>query len=97
MPTFIILTNFTEQGIRAVKDTVKRAEKFRDLAKQNGATVKELYWTLGKYDVVSIIEAPDVASITALGLSLGMGGNVRTQTLPAFSADEMAKVLAKVK
>lgn len=97
MPTFVILTNFTEQGIRAVKETTKRAEKFRELAKQHGATVKELYWTLGKYDVVSIIEAPDTASMTALGLALGMAGNVRTQTLPAFSADEMAKVLAKVK
>lgn len=97
MPTYIILTNFTEQGIRSVKDTTKRAEKFRELAKQHGATVKELYWTLGKYDVVSIVDAPDVASMTAIGLALGMAGNVRTQTLPAFSADEMAKVLAKVK
>jgi uncharacterized protein with GYD domain len=97
MPTFILLTSFTEQGIRAVKDTVKRADKFRALAKQSGATVKDLYWTLGKYDVVSIVEAPDLASVTALGLSVGMAGNVRTQTLPAFSADDMAKVLAKVK
>lgn len=97
MPTFIMLTSFTDQGVRAVKDTVKRAEKFKELAKQNGATAKELYWTLGKYDVVAIVEAPDLASITALGLTLGMGGNVRTQTLPAFTADDMAKVLAKVK
>jgi uncharacterized protein with GYD domain len=97
MPAFVILSNFTDQGVRAVKDTVKRAEKFKELAKQNGATVKELYWTLGKYDVVAIIEAPDLASVTALGLTLGMGGNVRTQTLPAFTADDMAKVLAKVK
>ena len=97
MPTFIILTNFTDQGVRAVKDTVKRAEKFKEIAKQNGANVKELYWTLGKYDVVSIVEAPDLASVTALGLTVGMAGNVRTQTLPAFTADDMAKVLAKVK
>jgi uncharacterized protein with GYD domain len=97
MPAYILLTNFTDQGIRTVKDTVKRAEKFRELAKQNGATVKELYWTLGKYDVVSIVEAPDVTSVTALDLTLGMAGNVRTETLPAFTADEMAKVLAKVK
>lgn len=97
MPAYILLTNFTDQGIRAVKDTVKRAEKFRELARQNGATIKELYWTLGKYDVVSVVEAPDVTSITALGLTLGMAGNVRTETLPAFTADEMAKVLAKVK
>ena len=97
MPVFIILGNFTDQGVRAVKDTTKRAEKFKELAKQNGATVKNIYWTLGKYDVVSIVDAPDVTSATALGLSLGMAGNVRTQTLPAFSADDMAKVLAKVK
>lgn len=97
MPAFVILTHFTEQGIKNIKDTVKRAEKFRELAKQSGATVKELYWTLGKYDVVAIVEAPDVTSVTALGLTLGMAGNVRTQTLPAFTADDMAKVLAKVK
>ena len=97
MPVFVILTNFTDQGVRAVKDTVKRAEKFKELAKQNGATVKDMYWTLGKYDVVAIVEAPDVTSVTALGLTMGMMGNVRTQTLPAFTADDMAKVLAKVK
>lgn len=97
MPAFILLTNFTDQGVRAVKDTVKRAEKFKELAKQNGATVKELYWTLGKYDIVTIVEAPDLATITALGLTLGMGGNIRTETLPAFTADDMTKVLAKVK
>ena len=97
MSTFIILSSFTEQGVRAIKDTTKRADKFRDMAKQHGATVKDLYWTLGQYDIVAIVEAPDVTSVTALGLSLGMAGNVRTQTLPAFSADDMAKVLAKMK
>jgi uncharacterized protein with GYD domain len=97
MPAFIILSSFTDQGVRAVKDTVKRAEKFKEIAKQNGATVKDVYWTLGKYDVVAIVDAPDMTSVTALGLSLGLAGNVRTQTLPAFSADDMAKVLAKVK
>lgn len=97
MPAFIILGSFTDQGVRSVKDTTKRAEKFREMAKQHGASVKEIYWTLGQYDVVSIVEAPDVTSVTALGLSMGMAGNVRTQTLPAFSVDDMAKVLSKVK
>jgi len=97
MPHFIILGNFTEQGVRTAKDTTKRAEKFKEMAKQYGATVKEVYWTLGKYDVVSIVEAPDVTSMTALGLAMGMVGNIRTQTLPAFSVDDMNKVLAKVK
>jgi uncharacterized protein with GYD domain len=89
--------SFTDQGVRTVKDTPKRADKFMELAKQSGAAVKSLYWTRGKYDVVAIIDAPDVMNVTALGSSLGMAGNVRTQTLPAFSADEMAKVLAKLK
>jgi uncharacterized protein with GYD domain len=97
MPTFILLTNFTEQGVRNVKDTIKRAEKFKEMAKQSGATVKDMYWTLGKYDVVVILEAPDVNTVTALGLGVAMAGNVRTQTLTAFTADDMAKVLAKVK
>jgi uncharacterized protein with GYD domain len=97
MPTFIILASFTEQGVRNAKDTVKRAEKFKKIAKQAGATVKDVYWTLGTYDVILIVDAPDVATMTSLGLGVGMGGNVRTQTLPAFSAQEMAKVLAKLK
>ena len=96
MSTFIILSSFTEQGVRAIKDTTKRADKFKDMSKQHGATVKDLYWTLGQYDVVAIIEAPDVTSVTALGLSLGMAGNVRTQTMRAFTATEMTGILGKM-
>ena len=97
MATYIVLGNFTEQGIRAVKDTTKRAEAFKTLAKQNGVTVKEIYWTLGRYDNVAILDAPDEAAVTALGLSMGSAGNVRTQTMRAFSADEMGKILARMK
>jgi uncharacterized protein with GYD domain len=97
MATYIVLTNFTEQGIRAVKETTKRAEAFKTLAKQNGVTVKDIYWTLGSYDIVAILDAPDEMTVTALGLSLGQGGNVRTQTMRAFSADDMTKILARVK
>ena len=96
MATYILLSKFTDQGIRNVKDTTKRAEAFRELAKKAGATVKDLYWTLGQYDVVTILEAPDAASVTALGLSIGALGNVRTQTLPAFSAAEMGTILKKM-
>ena len=96
MATYVLLVSFTDQGIRNVKDTTKRAEAFREMAKKAGATVKDLYWTLGKYDVVTIIEAPDAASVTALGLSVGALGNVRTQTLPAFSAAEMGSILKKM-
>jgi uncharacterized protein with GYD domain len=97
MATYIVLGNFTDQGIRAVKDTTKRAEALRDLAKKVGVTVKEVYWTLGQYDVATIVEAPDEAAVTAFGLSAGALGNVRTQTLRAFSAGEMAQILSRLK
>ena len=59
MPTYIVLGNFTDQGIRNVKDTLKRATAFKDAAKKFGASVKSLYWTLGVYDVVTVVDAPD--------------------------------------
>ncbi|MDQ8732778.1 GYD domain-containing protein [Bradyrhizobium sp. LHD-71] len=96
MATYIMLASFTDQGIRNVKDTIKRAEAFKDLAKDSGATVKDIYWTLGQYDVVAIADAPDEMTMTALGLALGKSGNVRTQTLRAFSQADMNTILAKV-
>ena len=96
MATYVLLASFTDQGIRNVKETTKRAEAFRELAKRAGATVKDLYWTLGQYDVVTVLDAPDAATVTALGLSVGSLGNVRTQTLPAFSAAEMGTILKKM-
>ena len=96
MPTYISLVNFTEQGIKSVKDSVKRSEAFKALAKKHGSTVKEIFWVHGHYDAVSIIESPDDASATALAMSISKAGNIRTQTLRAFSAAEMAKILEKV-
>ena len=96
MATFVVLGNFTDQGIRAVKDTAKRAEAFQQTAKKVGATVKHVYWTLGQYDFVSLCEAPDEATATALALSLASQGNVRTQTLPAFTQSEIGAILAKM-
>jgi len=96
MATYIVLGNFTEQGIRNVKDTTKRADALRDMAKKLGITVKETFWTLGQYDVVAILEAPDEASMTALGLSIGALGSVRTQTLRAFTGDEIGRILTRM-
>ena len=96
MPTYLVLGNFTEQGIRNVKDTAKRAENLREMARKAGVTVKEVYWTLGSYDIATIWEAPDEASVTALGLSIGALGNVRTTTLRAYTADEIPAVLKKM-
>jgi uncharacterized protein with GYD domain len=96
MPTYIVLGNFTDQGIRTVKDTVQRMDVCKEMAKKTGVTLKEMFWALGSYDVIFIFEAPDEASMTALGLSIGALGNIRTQTLRAFSATDMKGVLAKL-
>ena len=69
MATYIVLANFTEQGIRSIKDTTKRADAVREMAKKFGVTAREFYWTMGRYDVVSIFDAPDDAAMTALGLA----------------------------
>ena len=96
MATYIVLANYTEQGIRSVTDSLKRTDAVRAMAKKVGVTLKETYWTLGAHDVVAIFEAPDDESMTTLGLSLGKLGNVRTQTLRAFSAADMKGILSKV-
>jgi uncharacterized protein with GYD domain len=96
MPTYIVLGNFTDQGIRNVKDVPKRADAVKALAKKAGATEKETFYTLGAFDFVSVLEAPDDLAMTALGLSVGALGNVRTQTLRAFSVAEMKTIIGKM-
>jgi uncharacterized protein with GYD domain len=96
MPTYVTLSNFTEQGIKSIKDSPKRAEAFKAAAKQFGCTVKEIVWTQGAYDVISIIEAPDEITASALALSVGKLGNITGQTLRAFFAAEFAKIVEKV-
>jgi len=96
MATFIVLGQFTEQGIHNVKDTSKRADKAKELAKKLGAPVRDLYWTIGHYDVVLILDAPDDETMATFGLSSGRLGNVRTETLRAFSQAEIDEILKRV-
>ena len=96
MANYIVLGNFTDQGIHFIKETEKRAEAFKSMAKDAGVTVKDVFWTLGQYDLIITMDAPDDESVTALGLSVGSLGNVRTQTLRAFSAEEIGKILSKM-
>lgn len=96
MATYILLATYTEQGIKGIKDTVKRTEAVRELAKKAGVSMKESYWTLGAYDVVGVFEAPDDETMTAFSLSVARLGNVKTQTLRAFSGKEMGGILGKV-
>src|SRR4029077_4924294 len=96
MATYIVLSSFTDQGIRNIKDTTKRAYSVRETAKKRGVTMKDIYWTVGKYDVVAIFDAPDDASMTALSLAISSGGNVRTQPLRGFSKYEVSGIRAKL-
>ena len=93
MAKYIVLANFTDQGIRGAKETVNRARKFIDAAHGMGVTVLNIHWTLGPYDLVTTIEAPDDQTLTRLGLALGMQGNVRTQTMRAFDESEMESII----
>jgi uncharacterized protein with GYD domain len=96
MPTFIVIANFTDKGVHDAKDTVNRADKFKAIAKSAGVTIKDMYWTIGAFDVVTICEAPDDETATALSLSIAARGYVRTQTLRAFTPTEISKVLGKM-
>jgi uncharacterized protein with GYD domain len=96
MATYVILATFTDQGLKTAKDSPKRAEAFRQMAKTFGVTVKDIFWTQGRYDIVAVTEAPDELTATALNLSLGALGNIRTESLRAFSAEDMMKIVAKM-
>ncbi len=96
MPTYILLATFTDQGIRNVNDTVKRVNAFKDQASSKGAVVREVYWTMGKYDVVNIVDAPDDSVAVAVAMSLAKLGNVRTESLRAFSQAETENILSKI-
>jgi uncharacterized protein with GYD domain len=95
MPTYVSLINWTEKGVAEFKATVDRAEAGKALAGRFGGALKEIYWTIGPYDIVAISEAPDDESATAFALAHSSQGNVRTTTLRAFSGDEMRGVIAK--
>ena len=94
MATFISTIKFTEQGIKAIGETTKRAASLKAAAKKMGVKVTNIYWTLGAHDGLLIFEAPDDETVAALMLYLGSLGNVQTTTTRAFNAAEMDKVLA---
>ena len=96
MTTFITLVNLTDQGIRNAKESPNRAAAFAASAGKLGVIVKDIYWTVGHYDAVAIIEGPDDETITSVLLGLGAQGNVRTETLRAFSKEEMSSIVSKI-
>ncbi|MFO0902789.1 MAG: GYD domain-containing protein [Pirellulales bacterium] len=95
MATFITTIKFTQQGIKSIGESAKRAAALKASAKKMGVKVKDIYWTLGDHDGVLIFEAQDDESATALLLHLGSMGNVHTATVRAFTAAELDQILAK--
>ena len=93
MATYIALLQFTDQGVRNVKDTTKRAAAANEAASKMGVKLTDLFWTLGNYDLAIVAEAPDDETMTTLMLKLGALGNVKSQTLRAFRAKEMDAIL----
>ena len=96
MPTYVVLLNFTDEGIRTVKDTIQRADSAAELAQKHGCRLERLYWTVGSYDLVGIFEAPDDESAMAYLLETGSRGAVRTTTLRAYDREEMSSILGQL-
>ena len=96
MATYISLVQFTDKGIQAAKETTERVAEWVAKVESKGVTLKQMYWTLGQYDQVCIFDAPDDETAASVLLAADMLGNIRTQTLRAFTASEMEKILAKI-
>jgi uncharacterized protein with GYD domain len=97
MATYIELVSWTDQGARTAKETIKRARAFQEVAGSMGVKVSSVLWTLGQYDLVITVDAPDDETVTRLGLALAQQGNVRTSTMRAFGEDEMSRIIGGLK
>ena len=97
MAMYVSLIQFTDHGIRNVKETTKRGDAATAEAKQMGLKIIEELWTMGAYDVVVLFEAPDDETMTAFACKVSSLGNVKTQTMRAFRKEEMEGILAKIK
>jgi uncharacterized protein with GYD domain len=95
MPIYVALVNWTDQGTKDFRGAVERANSFGELVEQAGGRVRELVWTLGEYDAVLVLEAPDDETAAVLVLKVAALGNVRTKTLRAFDADQMTDIIAR--
>ena len=96
MPTYISLVQFTDKGIQAAKETTQRVTDWAAKVKPMGVSIKDMYWTLGHYDQVCVFEAPNDETAASVLLAADMLGNIRTQTMRAFTASEMEQILSRV-
>ena len=96
MPTYISLLNFTDQGIQTVTETLQRTDSAAERAQEHGARLEQVYWTVGPYDLVAILEAPDDESATAFLLEAASRGNIRSTTLRAYDREQMSGILQRL-
>jgi uncharacterized protein with GYD domain len=96
MPSYVVLMNWTDQGVKTAAETVHRRDQANALAEKHGARITQVYWTVGPYDIVCIVEAPDDESATSMLLELGTAGNLRTTTLRAYDREEMSGIIQRL-
>jgi len=95
MPTYVSLLNWTDQGIKNFRQSTERAKDFTKLVEASGGKVRELVWTVGEYDLVTVADYPDEESAVEALLKVGAAGNIRSKTMRAFSAPEMEGIVAR--
>jgi uncharacterized protein with GYD domain len=96
VPTYISLVNWTDQGVKNIRDTVERLDRGAEVAEKHGVRLEQTYWTVGPYDMVSIAEAPGDEAVTAYLLEVCSEGNVRTTTLRAYDREEVGGIIARL-
>ncbi len=94
MPKYVVLVNWTEQGVASASETTQRAARVEEMAQRLGGSSDLLLWTLGRYDIVGVFDLPSDEAMATLGLQVGALGTVRTETLRAFTADEIEGIIA---
>ena len=96
MKTYIALVNWTKKGIQEIKESPNRLDKAKAIVAEAGGQMKSFYMTVGRYDMIAIIEAPDDATYARVMLALGSRGGVRTDSLSAFPEDEYRKIISQI-
>jgi uncharacterized protein with GYD domain len=96
MPTFISMLNWTDQGIRSVKDTPKRVQAAREMAKKYGVEIKQIFLTSGEFDILAVLEAPHYDNVAKYAMTAGLQGNVRSRTIRAWTEAEMVKLISEL-
>jgi uncharacterized protein with GYD domain len=96
MARYVILLNWTDKGVANVKDTVDRYHQAKALLERKGGSFETIAWTVGPFDLVSVVDVPDEETAAAFTLQLAGAGNLRSLTMRAFSEDEMTSIISKI-